>query len=54
MIQKYSLIIQGDNDGYSGYVPELPTILVAGRSMEDLTVHVRESIQLYLETLCAE
>ena len=35
MIRKYCLIIEGDNDGYSGYVPELPTILVTGSSMED-------------------
>ena len=30
MIRKYSLVIEGDSDGYSGYVPELPTILVNG------------------------
>ncbi len=34
MIRKYSLIIEGDDDGYSGYVPELPTILVTGSSRE--------------------
>ena len=27
MIRKYSLVIEGDDAGYSGYVPELPTIL---------------------------
>ncbi len=53
MIRKYSLIIEGD-DGYSGYVPELPTILVTGSSMEDLTARAREAIQLYHETLRAD
>lgn len=28
MIRKYSLVIEGDDGGYSAYVPELPTILV--------------------------
>ena len=37
MIRKYTLIIEGDSAAYSGYVPELPTILVTGKSIEDLT-----------------
>jgi predicted RNase H-like HicB family nuclease len=37
MIRKYSLLIEGDESGYSAHVPELPAILVTGRSMEELT-----------------
>ena len=37
MTRKYSLVIEGDPTGYSAYVPELPTILVTGRSVEELT-----------------
>jgi predicted RNase H-like HicB family nuclease len=51
MIRTYSLIIEGDGAGYSGYVPELPTILVTGSSIEELTTRAREAIQLYWETL---
>ena len=51
MIRTYSLVIEGDSAGYSGYVPELPTILVTGSSKEDLTIHAKEAIQLYWETL---
>lgn len=51
MIRTYSLIIEGDSAGYSGYVPELPTILVTGNSIEDLTARAKEAIQLYWETL---
>jgi predicted RNase H-like HicB family nuclease len=54
MIRKYSLIVEGDDDGYSGYVPELPTILVTGRSMEDLTTRAKEAIRIYYETLHAD
>ena len=54
MIRKYTLIIEGDSAGYSGYVPELPTILVTGNSIEDLTVRAKEAIGLYWETLHAD
>jgi len=51
MTRKYTLIIEGDGAGYSGYVPELPTILVTGSSIEDLTARAKEAIGLYWETL---
>jgi predicted RNase H-like HicB family nuclease len=51
VIRKYSLIIEGDGASYSGYVPELPTILVTGNSIEDLTARAKEAIRLYWETL---
>ena len=37
MTRKYSLVIEGDPTGYSAYVPELPTILVTGRSIQEMT-----------------
>jgi predicted RNase H-like HicB family nuclease len=46
-----SLIIEGDADSYSAYVPEIPTIVVTGNSMEELTARAREAIQLYWEAL---
>jgi predicted RNase H-like HicB family nuclease len=51
MIRKYSLIIEGDADSYSGYLPELPTILVTGSSIEELTARAKEAVRLYWETL---
>lgn len=54
MIRTYSLVIEGDGDGYSGYVPELPTILVTRGSIDNLTARAREAIQLYWETLHAD
>ena len=51
MIRKYSLIIEGDGASYSGYVPELPTVLVTGDSIEDLTARAKDAIRLYWETL---
>jgi predicted RNase H-like HicB family nuclease len=51
MIRKYSLIVEGDDAGYSGYLPELPTILVTGSSIEELTARAKEAVHLYWETL---
>ena len=51
MTRKYSLIIEGDPTGYSAYVPELPTILVTARSLEELTTRATEAIRLYFESL---
>jgi predicted RNase H-like HicB family nuclease len=54
MMRKYSLIIEGDGAGYSGYVPELPTILVTGSSIEDLISRAKEAIHIYWETLLTD
>lgn len=51
MTRKYSLLIEGDESGYSAHVPELPSILVTGASLEELTKRATEAIQLYWETL---
>jgi predicted RNase H-like HicB family nuclease len=37
--------------GYSAYVPELPTILVTGQSVEELTDRAAEAIRVYWENV---
>ena len=54
MKRSYSLAIEGEPGSYSAYVPELPAILVTGRSLDELTARAREAIRLYLETIRAE
>jgi predicted RNase H-like HicB family nuclease len=51
MIRRYSLVIEGDESGYSAYVPELPAILVTGRSVDELTLRATEAIQIYWSTI---
>ena len=51
MTRKYSLIIEGDAAGYSGFVPELPTVLVTGQSIHELTARAKEAIQIYWENI---
>ena len=50
MTSTYSLVIEGDESGFSAYVPELPSILVTGRSVEELTGRANEAIQIWWET----
>jgi predicted RNase H-like HicB family nuclease len=49
MTRKYSLVIEGAPGGYSAYVPELPTVLVTGRSVEELISRAAEAIRVYWE-----
>ena len=51
MKRSYSLAIEGEPGSYSAYVPELPAILVTGRSLDELTARARDAIRLYLETI---
>jgi predicted RNase H-like HicB family nuclease len=50
MTRKYSLLIEGDESGYSAHVPELPTILATGSSIDELTQRAIEAIELWWET----
>ena len=49
MTRTYSLMIEGDESGYSAYVPELPTILVTGKSVDELRRRAAEAIRLWWE-----
>ncbi len=49
MTRTYSLVIEGDESGFSAHIPELPSILVTGRSIEELTRRANEAIQLWWE-----
>ena len=54
MTRKYSLVIEGDATGYSAYVPELPTVLVTGSSLDELTSHASEAIRIFWEEATSE
>ncbi|HLM99566.1 MAG TPA: type II toxin-antitoxin system HicB family antitoxin [Bryobacteraceae bacterium] len=54
MTRKYSLVIDGDEAGYSAFVPELPTILVTGKSIDELTARAKEAIRIYWDSVSVE
>jgi predicted RNase H-like HicB family nuclease len=49
MRRTYSLLIEGDEAGYSAHVPELPAILVTAKSIDELNRRAAEAIQLWWE-----
>ena len=54
MTRKYSLVMESGPTGYSGYIPELPSILVTGSSANELMTRATEAVQIYWEVLRAE
>ncbi len=51
MTRKYSLTIEGDSNGYSAYVPGLPTIPVTAGSLDELTTRAGEAIRIYWDAI---
>lgn len=49
MTRKYTLVIDGKPGAYGAYVPEIETILVTGRTIEEITARAKKAIQLYWE-----
>lgn len=54
MIRKYSLVMESGPTGFSGYVPELPSILVTGSTADELTTRATEAIRIYWDVLRAD
>ena len=54
MSYKYAVIYETAADGsVSAYVPDLPTILVSGRTRTEARKRVIEGIQIYIEEMTA-
>ncbi len=51
MTRTYSLVIEGEANSYSAYIPELPTILVTGVSIDEVTLRAKKAVRLYWESL---
>ena len=51
MPYKVAIIIEKDEHGYYAYCPELKGCQTQGDSYEEVIDNIKESIELYLETL---
>jgi predicted RNase H-like HicB family nuclease len=51
---KVSVVIEQDQDGCYAWCPELKGCQSQGRTVEEALAHIREAIELYLETLSDE
>ena len=47
----YAVVIEGDQDGYSAYVPDLPGCVAAGATVDEVESLIRGAIELHLESL---
>lgn len=45
----YAVIIEGDGDSYSAYVPELPGCIATGTSVGEVEKLIREAIEFHIE-----
>ena len=48
---KYAIIIEKTDNGYSGYVPDLPGCVSAGDSVEETETLLREAVPFHVELL---
>lgn len=54
MTRTYSIVMEKGPTALSAHVPELPSILVTGRTVEELRARAAEAIQIYWEEVRAE
>lgn len=50
-IYTYRVIIEKDVPGYHGFVPSLPEVHTAGKTIEETRKNLREAIVVHLEAL---
>ncbi len=48
------LVVEGDSAGYSAYVPKLPSLLVTGRSLDEISGRAADAIRIYWELVYSE
>jgi len=51
MAYKVSIVIEKDEYGYYAYCPELPGCQSQGDSLEEVQTHIKEAVEIYIETL---
>lgn len=49
----YGVIIEGDAEGYSAYVPDLPGCVAAGDSIETVEELIAQAIEQHVASLVA-
>lgn len=47
----YAIIIEGEGDSFSAYVPELPGCIATGKSVAEVEALMREAIGYHLEMM---
>jgi predicted RNase H-like HicB family nuclease len=50
-MNRYAVLIEATNNGYSAHVPDLPGCVAAGTTLEETRQLIKEAIQFHLEGL---
>ena len=48
---KYLVIFEQTDTGYGAYAPDLPGCVATGRRREECALHMKEAIDLHIESL---
>ncbi len=51
MSQKITVVIEKDDNGYYAYAPDLKGCQTQGDTLDEVTVNIKEAVELYLETM---
>ena len=51
---RYTIVIEQGDTSFGAYVPDLPGVVAAGDSREDVESLIREAIEFHIEGLNAE
>lgn len=51
---KYTVIYEEGDSSWGAYVPDLPGVIAAGDSREEVESLIREAVEFHIETLKAE
>jgi predicted RNase H-like HicB family nuclease len=47
----YAVIIEGEGETYSAYVPDLPGCVAAGKTVAEVDKLIREAIELHIQAM---
>ena len=45
---RYAVVIEKAKQNYAAYVPDLPSCIATGQTLEEIETQIQEAIQLYL------
>ena len=48
---KYLVVVEGSDNGYSAYVPDLPGCVAAAKGREEIVTLIQEAIEFHIEGL---
>jgi predicted RNase H-like HicB family nuclease len=51
---RYAVVVEQAGENYSAYVPDLPGCVATGRTIEEVTLEIRQAIAFHLEGLQAD